>query len=142
MKRILTLLTFLTLTSTFSYAQNSDEQQIRTILTNQTKFWNLGNIDAFMQGYWKSDSLLFVGSKGPTYGYQRTLDNYKKTYPDKAHMGTLSFDILKVERISTDRYFVLGKWMLNRTAGDVSGFYTLLFRKFGKEWLIIVDHSS
>ncbi len=140
MKQLFVAICFLTTLS--SFAQNADEAQIRSILANQTKFWNQGNIDAFMNGYWKSDSLLFVGQSGPTYGYQKTLENYKRTYPDKARMGTLSFQILKIEKISADRYFVLGKWMLNRSAGDVSGHYTLLFKKINKEWVIVVDHSS
>ena len=140
MKLLLTLLTSLTL-FTLS-AQNKDEQTIRNILRDQTENWNKGNIDAFMQGYWHSDSLLFVGKNGPKYGFQTTLENYKKSYPDAATMGKLSFEILKVEQLSPNRYFVLGKWMLKRSIGDVSGFYTLLFRKINNQWVIVVDHSS
>lgn len=138
------LLLFITIT-VFSFsatAQNSDEQAIRKILANQPLYWNKGNIDAFMQGYWKSDSLLFVGKNGPNYGYKKTLENYKKSYPDTTIMGKLSFDILKVEKLSPDRYFVLGKWMLKRTVGDVGGYYTLLFRKINGQWVIVADHSS
>lgn len=134
---ILTLLTFLT-----TQAQNKDEQTIRSILAAQTKNWNTGNIEAFMQGYWKNDSLLFVGKNGPRYGFTTTLENYKKNYPDAATMGKLSFDILKTEQLSPDRYFVLGKWMLKRSIGDISGYYTLLFRKINNEWVIVADHSS
>lgn len=123
-------------------AQQPDEQTIRNILERQTGDWNRGDIDAFMKGYWKSDSLLFVGKNGATYGYQTTLNNYKKNYPDKAAMGTLHFNILQVQRLSEDHYFVLGKWMLTRTIGDLSGHYTLLFRKIKEEWVIVADHSS
>jgi ketosteroid isomerase-like protein len=131
------LLSFLTL-----YAQNKDEQTIRSILAEQTIQWNNGNIDAFMKGYWNSDSLLFVGKSGATYGYNRTLQNYKKNYPDAANMGKLAFTILKVQQVAADCYFVLGKWALTRTVGDVSGHYTLLFKKINGQWVIIVDHSS
>ncbi len=140
MKLLLTLLTSLTLL-TLS-AQNKDEQAIRNILRDQTQNWNKGNIEAFMQGYWHSDSLLFVGKNGPKYGFQTTLENYKKSYPDTATMGKLSFEVLKVEQLSPNRYFVLGKWMLKRSIGDVSGFYTLLFKKINNQWVIVVDHSS
>lgn len=140
MKHLLTSLSlflFLSLS-----AQNKDEQTIRSILTDQTIEWNKGNIEAFMQGYWKNDSLLFVGKTGPKYGYQTTLENYKKNYPDAATMGKLDFDILKVQKLSPDCYFVLGKWALTRTIGNVSGHYTLLFRKINNQWVIVVDHSS
>jgi ketosteroid isomerase-like protein len=123
-------------------AQSSDETIIRKMLADQTVEWNKGNIESFMQGYWKSDSLLFVGKSGPNYGFRKTLENYKKGYPDTAAMGKLSFDILKVTRLSPDYFFVLGKWMLKRSIGDLSGHYTLLFRKIKGEWKIVVDHSS
>lgn len=95
-----------------------------------------------MNGYWKSDSLMFIGKNGVTYGYNKTLNNYRRNYPDTAAMGKLTFDILEVKRLSADHYFVLGKWMLQRSIGDLSGHYTLLFRKINGEWVIVADHSS
>ena len=123
-------------------AQTTDEKIIRDMLERQTRDWNRGDIDAFMQGYWESDSLMFVGKNGATYGYQKTLSNYKKNYPDTTAMGKLRFNILEVRRLSDDHYFVLGKWMLTRTIGDLSGHYTLLFKKIKGKWTIISDHSS
>lgn len=140
MKLLLTILTTLTLLT--GYSQSKDEQAIRSILANQTKYWNMGNIESFMQGYWKNDSLLFVGRTGPKFGFKTTLENYQKNYPDTVVMGKLSFDILKVEKLSPNHYFVLGKFMLKRSIGDVSGYYTLLFRKINNQWVIVADHSS
>ena len=140
MKLLLTFLTVFTLLSVS--AQNKDIQAIRKILADQTIQWNKGNIEAFMNGYWKSDSLLFVGKSGPKYGYREALANYKKGYPDTVAMGKLAFDILKIQSLSPDTYFVLGKWMLQRSIGNVSGYYTLLFRKINNKWVIAVDHSS
>lgn len=140
MKFLLTLLTTVILLT--SSAQNKDEQAIRSILAEQTIQWNKGNIESFMKGYWKSDSLLFVGKNGPKYGYQTTLENYKKSYPDTVIMGKLNFDILRVQPLSATTYFVLGKFMLIRSIGNVSGYYTLLFRKMKGQWVIVADHSS
>ena len=124
------------------FAQSSDETAIRAILENQTIEWNRGNIDAFMVGYWNNDSLMFVGQSGVTYGYEQTKNNYKKNYSDTAKMGKLTFNILQVKKLSSEYYFVLGKWYLKRSVGDVSGHYTLIFRKINGKWLIISDHSS
>lgn len=123
-------------------AQDKDELSIRKILADQTTEWNKGNIEAFMSGYWKNDSLLFVGKSGPNYGFRKTLENYKKGYPDTAAMGKLSFNILQVKQLGAGYYFVLGKWMLKRSIGDLSGHYTLIFRKIAGQWKIIADHSS
>lgn len=123
-------------------AQNSDEQTIRNILKRQNADWNAGNIDAFMKGYWESDSLMFIGKNGVTYGWQNTLNNYKKNYPDTATMGKLHFDIISVKRLSVLYFSVVGKWHLTRSVGDVQGHFTLLFKKVNKQWVIVSDHSS
>lgn len=139
--RIISLIALLCLSfSTFS--QSKDEAAIRRLLTLQTEAWNAGNIEAFMQTYWKSDSLMFIGKKGVVRGWQQTLDNYKKGYPDTAAMGKLAFDILEVKPLSKEYAFVVGKWMLARSIGDVGGHYTLLLRKIRGQWKIVADHSS
>ena len=140
MKKYLLFITIL-LSST-SFAQNKDAQAIRGILANQTKAWNIGNLNAFMVGYWENDSLVYIGKNGPTYGYATTLNNYKKNYPDTSHMGKLEFQLISVKPLNTNHYFVIGKWHLTRTVGDASGYFTLLFRKINGEWKAIADHSS
>lgn len=140
MKRIL-LFTIL-LTSVALYSQSRDELQIRSILETQTQAWNRGDLEKFMKGYWENDSLMFIGKSGVTYGWKNTLENYRKGYPDTAAMGKLSFNLLSVKRLDKNHYFIVGKWSLTRTAGNLSGHYTLLFRKINDEWVIVADHSS
>lgn len=123
-------------------AQRNDEKAVHNLLQTQTEAWNRGDIEGFMQTYWHSDSLLFVGKNGVVRGWQQTWDNYKKSYPDKAAMGNLSFDIIEVKKLSDDYYYITGKWMLQRAADAPSGHYTLLLRKINGAWKIISDHSS
>jgi len=125
-----------------AFAQSKDETAIRNILNEQTNAWNSGNLENFMNGYWQNDSLMFIGKRGITYGWQQTLDNYKKGYPDTAAMGKLHFDILEVKRLSAIYFFVIGKWDLTRSIGNVGGHFTLLFRKVKSKWVIVADHSS
>lgn len=135
------LLIFLAATLTLS-AQHRDEKRIRAIMAAQENAWNRGDLKAFMDGYWHSDSLRFIGSRGITYGWQQTLDNYKKGYSDRDAMGTLTFTILTVEKLSRKSAFVTGKWALTRKAGDLSGYYTLFWKKIKGNWVIVVDHTS
>jgi ketosteroid isomerase-like protein len=125
-----------------TWAQGNDEQAIRKILNDQITAWNKGNIEEFMKGYWNSDSLMFIGKSGVTYGYQNTLLNYKKNYSNTDAMGALSFELVKVQRLSPEYYYVVGKWHLKRKIGDVGGHYDLLFRKVNGAWVIVADHSS
>ena len=136
------LLVLLFSVCTVSFAQNTNEMAVRNLLAAQTKEWNKGNIPAFMETYWKSDSLMFVGKSGVTYGWQKTMDNYKKNYPDAAAMGKLNFDLLEVKELSKTYFFVVGKWHLTRSIGDIGGTFTLLFRKIKNTWVIVADHSS
>ena len=136
------LFTLFLLASLSAFSQKDAEADIRRLLAVQTESWNRGDVEGFMQTYWKSDSLMFIGKKGVVRGWQQTLDNYKKGYPDTAAMGKLSFDIVEVKPLSKEYAFVVGKWMLKRSIGDVSGHYTLLFRRIKGQWKIVADHSS
>lgn len=116
---------------------------IKKVMAEQEVAWNNGDIDEFMEGYWKSDELKFVGANGVVKGWQSTLDRYHKSYPDRATMGILSFDIQEVEFFSKKSAWVLGKWSLVRPEkGDIGGYFTLIFKKIGKKWVIVSDHTS
>lgn len=141
MKKYLFLLCFI-LSLSVKAQTSKDRTAILNVLEKQRSDWNKGDVEAYMQGYWKSDSLLFVGKSGPTYGWQKTLDNYKRGYPDKAAMGFLTFGIKKVEFIAKDRAFVLGSWNVKREKDELKGYFTLLLRKIDGLWKVIVDHSS
>lgn len=138
---------FLILVSLFittnAMAQGKKETAVRQLLEQQAKDWNNGDIDAFMEGYWKSDQLQFIGAKGVTYGWKSTKDNYKRGYPDKAAMGKLSFDLLGVDKQSRKVVSVTGKFTLKRESGEVlSGYFLLIIKKIKGKWLIIADHTS
>jgi ketosteroid isomerase-like protein len=119
-----------------------EEAAVRTLLQEQTEAWNRGDLEGFMKGYWENDSLMFIGKSGVTYGWQNTLENYKKGYPDTAAMGKLSFTLITVKRLSVQYFFVVGKWHLQRSIGDLQGHYNLLLRKIKGRWVIVTDHSS
>lgn len=139
MKKLLFLLALLCNLSAFA---QSDEATIRSILAAQVTEWNKGNISGYMHGYWESDSLLFIGKNGPTYGYAQTLARYQKSYPNAAAMGKLTSTIISLKQLAPDYYFAVGKWELERKAGNLSGSWTLLIRKINGEWVIVADHSS
>ncbi|GGD69570.1 hypothetical protein GCM10011514_37100 [Emticicia aquatilis] len=138
------LLCFFILFTLKSVAQSTNERnEVLSVLARQNKNWNDGNISAFMEDYWKSDSLMFIGSKGVVYGWKATLDRYNKSYPDRATMGTLKFDIQKTDFHSKTTCWVLGKWHLTRPEkGDVGGYFTLVLKKINGKWLIVSDHTS
>jgi len=120
----------------------NEKLEIENLLTRQVEAWNEGNLEKFMKTYWNSEKLVFVGSRGPTYGWQATLDNYKRGYPDKATMGKLKFTILDISKIDKKTVLVIGKFELTREIGNLNGHFTLVIQKIKHELLIISDHSS
>lgn len=118
------------------------ENTISELMKQQEMCWSAGDLECFMEPYWRSDSLKFIGSKGLTYGWQQTLDNYKKSYPTANEMGKLTFSNLYFEQLSKDYVSVIGKWHLERNKGDIEGHYSLIWKRMGGQWKIISDHSS
>lgn len=136
------LLFILFIASNLAFAQSKEELYIRNALNEQVAAWNDGNINRYMQTYWQSDSLIFIGKSGVTYGWQQTMANYEKAYPDTASMGKLDIGIIEIKRLSVLYFHVIGKWKLTRTVGNLEGHFTLLFKKIKNKWVIVSDHSS
>lgn len=120
----------------------ADKDAIAKVLRDQEKAWSSGNIEAFMEGYWKDDQLTFIGSSGVSYSWATTLSNYKKNYPDKAAMGKLSFDIMELRPITNGSYYMIGKYTLKRAEDEPSGFFSLVWEKKNGNWVITSDHTS
>lgn len=142
MKKSITVILLISLVL-LSQAQSKDEAKkaIQRVLDDQVKAWNESNIEEFMKGYWKSDSILFIGKK-ITSGWDSTLLRYKKSYPDKAAMGKLRFEILRMDFTSAQTCLVTGKFFLAREKDNLKGIFTLLFKKKNGQWLIVYDHTS
>ena len=140
---ILSLLIF----TTFAFVSPNDDKEIESVLITQSKCWNDGDIDGFMQTYWKSEDLTFSGGGKMTRGWDQTLARYKKSYP-KGEMGKLTFDELEVTMLSEEAALVLGNWHLSIPQKDaeedskVGGNFSLVLRKLEGSWKIIHDHSS
>jgi len=123
-------------------AATDPSSEIRTVLTAQQAAWNRGDIPAFLEGYWNSPELTFAGSDGIVRGYDGLLERYRKSYPDKAHMGELEFSQLEIRPLGSDSALVLGRWHLKRQMGDAGGVFSLVFHRLPVGWRIIHDHTS
>jgi ketosteroid isomerase-like protein len=118
-----------------------DKTAILKVMKDQEIAWSQNDLEGFMKGYIKSDSLKFYGKSGLTKGWQQTLDNYKKGYPTKDHSGTLNFEIIDISPIENQSYWVMGKYFLSRKVGDANGVFLVVFKKINNEWKIVADMS-
>ena len=122
--------------------EDADFAQIRAALMQQEADWNKGDIPAFMEVYWKSDQLQFIGAAGVTKGWQQTLDGYKRRYPDRDAMGQLTFGIVSMEKLSKKSVFLVGTWDLKRKNDAPGGHFILIWKKINGKWVITADHTS
>ncbi len=122
-------------------SEQEDKEAILQVMKKQEKAWSNNDLEGFMQGYWKSDSLTFYGSSGLTKGWKQTLANYKRGYPSKDHSGTLNFKVNNITKIENDSYYVMGEYHLTRKVGDANGVFIVIFKKLQGEWKIVADMS-
>ena len=141
--RLFFLIIILLLPFTFiAQAQEAELVSIKSVMVKQEMDWSAGNLEAFMEGYWKSDKLRFSSGGNIQRGWQGTLDRYKKRYPDKATMGTLTFSNIEISLLEPDWAVAFGHWKLTLAADTPSGLFTLTFHKFPEGWRIVHDHTS
>ena len=144
MKKYLLIICTLILSQTgfTQTTEQEDKEAILAVLKAQRLAWSDHNMEEFMEGYWKSDSLKFYGSNGVTYGWDNTLDRYKQAYPTPEHTGILSFKINAISKITDEAYYVMGEYHLKRTVGNATGIFMIIFKRIEGEWKIIADTSS
>lgn len=141
MKNIVLFLGLLILTSFNTVNENKDEEAIKKVMMDQQLAWNNYDLEAFMEGYWKSEDLKFYGSGGITHGWKNTLERYKKSYPSKEYTGTLKFVLNEISKINETSYYVMGEYHLERSAGNADGIFMIIFKKIKGQWKIIADTS-
>ncbi len=141
MKRILVVTFFLVAITLGAQNQKTELDEVRLEMQKQVEAWNKGDIYAFMESYWRNDSLKFISTAGITYGWQQTTARYLKGYPSKEAMGVLKFTILDAMQLSENGSFIIGKWELEKEK-PAGGHFSLLWKKIDGKWRIIVDHTS
>ena len=115
---------------------------VKAVLEAQRTAWNNGDLETYMQGYWKSPNLQFIGSSGVTHGWQGTLERYQRVYPDKAAMGHLEFEIIQTTKRSGKVVTVSGKYILTRDNKNLVGYFLLVWQKIKGKWVIVMDATT
>ena len=75
------------------FSSFGQEVEIKQVLKDQIDCWNSGDLECYMDGYWRSDQLMFVGKNGITYGWESTLTMYKSSYPRAIAQEPLSKNV-------------------------------------------------
>jgi uncharacterized protein (TIGR02246 family) len=124
------------------FAQN---EPVQKLMKDSEAAWNRGDLPAFASYYEDSPDTTFMGREVVRGGTQAILERYRRSYPTREAMGTLTFSEIVVRPLADGLALVTGKFALQRTkegGGDASGRYTLVVRRTPSGWKIIHDHTS
>ena len=115
---------------------------MRATLDAQVAAWNGGSIRGFMNGYARTDTLVFLSGGSMRRGWEESYYAYVRGYPDRAAMGTLSFEEIEVRPLSSRHALAFGRWRLTRGEDSPTGLFSLLLQNTDDGWLVIHDHTS
>jgi ketosteroid isomerase-like protein len=122
----------------------SETDAILAMLNKQAADWSRGDLEAFATGYKNSPDILFMG-RPIRRGYDQMLAGYRKSFPTKDAMGTLTFSNLEVQPLDDHFATVTGRFHLERTAaggGNAGGYYLLVVEKTPSGWKIVRDDTT
>lgn len=128
-------------------ASSRSETEIVEMLQASAGSWNGGDLNGFLDDYWRSDELTFSGATGVTRGWDDVLARYRESYwaPGTAR-DSLRFEEMEVTPLGDDHALALGRYVLYRPedGGAVAstGFFSLVLRRVDGRWKIIHDHTS
>jgi beta-aspartyl-peptidase (threonine type) len=123
-------------------SQSTDtDDEVLEVLIKQKAAWNQGNIEGFMEFYWKSEDLTFQSGTNRIMGWDALFARYKENYSHE-NMGILNFTDILINILSEDLVLVLGQWEVKQTNETVGGLFTLVFQRKPEGWRIIHDHTS
>ena len=113
-----------------------NEEGIKHMLVSQIEAWNRGQLEGFMQGYWRSPELTFFSGATVTKGWEPTLLRYRQRYKSEGkQMGQLDFQDLNIDVLSRRSAVVTGKWQLTMSDGtQPHGVFTLIVKKMPGGW--------
>lgn len=124
--------------------RQSAEEQIQAAMQASAEAWNRGDLEAFMEDYLKTEDMTFTSGGKILEGYPALKERYQTTYgEDRASMGQLRFDGIKVWPLGDDHALALGHWYLEREGQEsLEGVFSLVMTRTGDGWKILHDHTS
>ena len=135
-----------------AHAQDADalhtasrtELDVVKVVVAQEKAWNAGDMESYVKSYKESPDTLFIGRQ-VSKGYAQIAEDYKRNYPTRASMGSLTFTELEAHPLSATFAVCLGRYHLDRAkkdGGAADGIFSLVFEKTDQGWKIVLDHTT
>jgi uncharacterized protein (TIGR02246 family) len=121
--------------------------EVIDMLHRSAASWNAGDLEGFLDDYWRSDELTFSGGTGVTRGWEDVRERYLRSYwAPGVSRDSLRFEGLAVTALGEDHALALGEYVLYRPDTEEvlagTGHFSLVLRRLDGQWRIIHDHTS
>jgi len=129
-------------------------EEAAAALAVQAAAWNAGDLEAFCAVY--AEDASYVSSTGIARGREAILARYRQRYPDRAAMGTLSFEVVETRLAAGVEVSMLGDAVPGRVHGlsvvarwrltyadrnPAEGWTLVVLRRRGDGWEMVQDAS-
>jgi beta-aspartyl-peptidase (threonine type) len=121
-----------------------EAKAIRAVLDAQCAAWNRGDLEGYMDGYWRDAQMTFYSGNDVTRGWQPTLERYRRRYQGEGRaMGKLTFADVEAAALGGEHGYARGRWKVDFPDGKSSeGLFTLILRRVDGKWRVVHDHTS
>jgi ketosteroid isomerase-like protein len=120
----------------------TDQEQVYSVILDQLRYWNAHDIERYMECFWKSPDLLVVNDGEQVMGWAEILATYQRGFPNRAEMGSITLQRVKLQRLGPDFYLGLSWFVVRLNGKDSYATDTMIFRRFPEGWKVVSDHSS
>ena len=134
--------------------EKAAREGVKKLLDVQSQAWSRGDIETFCSTY--AEDATYVSPSGLTRGRREVLERYRKRYPGRDAMGTLTLDVVEMRTAwgievsllddavpgRVQSVSVVARWKLVRTGqSDATGLTLIVLRPKGDGWEIVQDAS-
>jgi ketosteroid isomerase-like protein len=120
----------------------TDAQQVYAVILDQINYWNVHDIERYMNTYWKSPDLLVVVEGEQIIGWAEMLAAYQRGFPNRNEMGAVTLQRVKLQQISPEFFLALSWYTFTKNTKNSYCTDTMIFRKLPEGWKIITSHAS
>jgi uncharacterized protein (TIGR02246 family) len=118
------------------------EKEIYDQVNRAVEAWNRHDLDGYLDGFWRSDSLILVVEGETVRGWDLLSKALHTGYPNPTEMGNVTLDRVQVQMLSSDLALALTWDTVSFPKKKEFGTSTIVMKKLPEGWRVAVMHTS
>jgi len=119
------------------------DQAIRDLTLKMQADWNSGDMDSYLDAYWKSGEMSLMSGNQAVRGWEALANVYRSNWATEEAMGDFTVNDVVVSQISSDTVIASGAFTHVFPDETVDGSFTHVWRRLEDgQWRIAHDHTS